>query len=133
MLARAVRSSAAAVTASVVYMSTVAAAEATKHALPPIERAKREAAFRAVDANVKSGMVVGVGSGSTVVYAVERLGSKFASGALADLQCVPTSFQARQLILEHRLPLSDLERTPKVRGVRRWIRQRCGRLQQPAA
>ena len=30
------------------------------------------------------------------------------------VQCVPTSFQARQLIIDHNLILSDLERTPEV-------------------
>ena len=30
------------------------------------------------------------------------------------LTCVPTSFQARELILKHNLKLSDLEQTPEV-------------------
>ena len=52
--------------------------------------------------------VVGVGSGSTIVYAVQRLAEKVKQSGL-DIRCVPTSFQARKLILEHGLVLSDLE------------------------
>jgi ribose 5-phosphate isomerase A len=60
-----------------------------------VEEAKRAAARRAVDENVtRSGMRVGVGSGSTVVYAVERLAERARAEGL-QLVCVPSSFQAR--------------------------------------
>lgn len=39
--------------------------------LSPSDRAKQKAAHQAVDDHVRSGMCVGIGSGSTVVYAVE--------------------------------------------------------------
>ncbi|MEQ2204770.1 hypothetical protein XENOCAPTIV_018302 [Xenoophorus captivus] len=57
--------------------------------------------------------VVGVGSGSTIVYAVDRLAERVRQEKL-NIVCVPTSFQARQLILQHGLTLSDLERHPEV-------------------
>jgi len=38
-----------------------------------INLAKRKAAYQAVDENVKDGQVVGIGSGSSVVFAVERI------------------------------------------------------------
>ena len=57
--------------------------------------------------------VVGVGSGSTIVFAVQRLAEKVKEEGL-DIRCVPTSFQARQLILEHGLVLSDLECEGKI-------------------
>lgn len=41
-----------------------------------VESAKRLAARAAVDAYVKSGHRVGIGSGSTVVYAVERIAER---------------------------------------------------------
>lgn len=41
--------------------------------LPLIEQAKRSAAFLAVDEHVKNNMVIGIGSGSTVVYVVDRI------------------------------------------------------------
>jgi ribose 5-phosphate isomerase A len=45
-----------------------------KNKLSPIEYAKRMAAHRAVDAHVKEHhRVIGIGSGSTVPYVVERI------------------------------------------------------------
>ena len=78
-----------------------------------VETAKRLAARAAVDAFVKSGHRVGIGSGSTVVYAVERIAERVKEDNF-QLTCVPSSFQARQLIVEHGLVLSDLEITPKL-------------------
>lgn len=80
-----------------------------------MDEAKRAAAYRAVDDWVRNKMVLGIGSGSTIVFAVERLAEqvKNAGGGL-EVICVPTSFQARQLILKHGLQLSDLDRHPKL-------------------
>jgi len=78
-----------------------------------VEEAKRKAAFAAVDNHVKKGQIVGVGSGSTIVHAVDRLKQRNQEEDL-NIRCVPTSFQARQLILDAGLVLSDLEREPQV-------------------
>jgi ribose 5-phosphate isomerase A len=59
-------------------------------------------------------MRIGVGSGSTVVFAAERLGQLYQEGTLVDIICVPTSFQARQLIQKYKLPLGDLETSPQL-------------------
>ncbi|XP_036333077.1 ribose-5-phosphate isomerase [Rhagoletis pomonella] len=75
--------------------------------------AKRTAAHRAVDEWVITNTAVGIGSGSTVVFAVERLAERVHKEGL-NVVCVPTSFQARQLILEHNLTLGDLDRNPKL-------------------
>lgn len=40
---------------------------------------------------VKSGMVVGLGTGSTAAFAVDRIGDLLASGELKDIVGVPTS------------------------------------------
>ncbi|XP_066991619.1 ribose-5-phosphate isomerase isoform X2 [Anabrus simplex] len=77
----------------------------------PVERAKQAAATRAVDEFVKDNTVIGVGSGSTIVYAVERLAERVRNENLKVI-CIPTSFQARQLILGHKLTLGDLDRNP---------------------
>ncbi|KJE94582.1 ribose-5-phosphate isomerase [Capsaspora owczarzaki ATCC 30864] len=74
-----------------------------------VEKAKKAAAFAAVDEYVKDGMTIGVGSGSTIVYAVERIVERVKAENLK-LVCIPTSFQARQLIVEGGLVLSDLSR-----------------------
>ena len=62
----------------------------------PLESAKRVAARAAVDEYVKSGMVVGVGSGSTIVYGIQRLAERYHFEGV-DMVCVPTSFQSRQV------------------------------------
>lgn len=76
-----------------------------------VEQAKKAAAEAAVDNHVQDGFAVGVGSGSTVVYAVDRLAELVKTKGYK-LQCVPTSFQARELIISNGLNLSDLERNP---------------------
>lgn len=75
---------------------------AASEAVPGVESAKRAASVLAVDTYVRSGMVVGVGSGSTVVYAIHRLSerTKLAEGdalRLTSMVFVPTSFQSRQV------------------------------------
>lgn len=57
-----------------------------------IDLAKKVAACAAVENHLKSGMVVGIGSGSTIIYAVERIAEKTRSGEL-DIICIPTSYQ----------------------------------------
>lgn len=52
-------------------------------------------------------MVVGIGSGSTVVYAVERLVQRVAKESIK-VKCIPTSYQAELLIIEGKLPLTSL-------------------------
>lgn len=75
------------------------------------EAGKKAAAYKAVDNHVKDNQVIGIGSGSTIVYAVERLAQRVRDEHLK-VKCVPTSFQSRQLITKNELILSDLERTP---------------------
>ncbi|XP_065882396.1 ribose-5-phosphate isomerase-like isoform X2 [Dysidea avara] len=74
---------------------------------------KKAAAVAAVDELVKDKQALGIGSGSTIVYAVERLAEKVKTEGLT-VKCVPTSFQARQLIINNGLILSDLEQTPQL-------------------
>eukprot|EP01121_Diplochlamys_sp_Union-15-3_P015631 TRINITY_DN5212_c0_g1_i2.p1 TRINITY_DN5212_c0_g1~~TRINITY_DN5212_c0_g1_i2.p1 ORF type:complete len:252 (-),score=50.52 TRINITY_DN5212_c0_g1_i2:9-764(-) len=78
-----------------------------------IEEAKKKAAYTAIDVHVKNGMAVGIGSGTTIVYAVERLAARVKQEKL-EIVCIPTSFQASQLINLHGLPLSDLSRHPEL-------------------
>ncbi len=63
----------------------------------PEEAGKRDAARRAVDAHVRAGMAVGVGSGSTIVYAIQRLAERAWGDEALAVRCVPTSFQSRQV------------------------------------
>ena len=77
-----------------------------------VTQAKKSAAIQAVDNHVSSGQKIGIGSGSTVVFAVEHLAQKYHNGTLQDIICVPSSFQARQLILENKLPLAEINQEP---------------------
>jgi len=57
-------------------------------------RLMKEAAGKAVvDAMVKSGMKLGLGTGSTAIHAVRRVGELMAQGALRDISAFATSFQ----------------------------------------
>jgi ribose 5-phosphate isomerase A len=76
-----------------------------------IDQAKRSAARSAVDDYVRDGQVVGIGSGSTIVFAVDRIAERVKAENL-NIICVPTSFQAKNLIVENGLTLSDLSRHP---------------------
>eukprot|EP01120_Amphizonella_sp_Union-15-10_P000130 TRINITY_DN1015_c0_g1_i3.p1 TRINITY_DN1015_c0_g1~~TRINITY_DN1015_c0_g1_i3.p1 ORF type:complete len:248 (-),score=40.55 TRINITY_DN1015_c0_g1_i3:78-722(-) len=58
-------------------------------------------------------MVLGLGSGSTIVYAIERLGQRVLEENL-DVICIPTSFQSKQLALKYNLRLSDLSMHPNI-------------------
>jgi len=57
--------------------------------------------------------VLGIGSGSTVVFAVQRIAHRVAKESLK-LVCIPTSYQALQLIREHKLVLGDLSTSPVI-------------------
>lgn len=78
-----------------------------------LEQAKQAAAYRAVDEFVTDKCVFGVGSGSTVIYAVQRLAERVQCEKL-NVICIPTSFQAKQLILKHKLQLGELDTNPVI-------------------
>lgn len=74
----------------------------------PVEMAKRLAARKAVDDYVKSGMDVGIGSGSTIVYGIQRLAERVWGEERLSIRCVPTSFQSKQLCSDAGIPLTEL-------------------------
>ncbi|MHA2032611.1 MAG: ribose 5-phosphate isomerase A [Candidatus Kariarchaeaceae archaeon] len=78
-----------------------------------IEKGKRAAANKAVEENVKEGMILGIGSGSTVVYAVEKI-AELNNASNLNLKCIPTSFQSYQLIVENGLTLASLDQYPEL-------------------
>ena len=82
--------------------------------MPDYAAMKKAAAYRAVDDEVRSGMKIGIGSGSTVVFAAERIGELHGNGTIEKIVCVPTSFQAKQLIAKYKLPLGDLDNIPEL-------------------
>lgn len=76
------------------------------------EQAKKNAAYKAVDENFpKNAKVIGVGSGSTVVYVAERLGQL---PNKSEFVCIPTGFQSKQLIISNGLNLGAIEQFPQI-------------------
>jgi len=76
-----------------------------------IERAKKEAVVKAVEDNIERNMIVGIGSGSTIIPAVEIL-AKFNREKNVNLKCIPTSYQSYQLIIKYHLPYTTLDINP---------------------
>ncbi|XP_066254014.1 ribose-5-phosphate isomerase [Euwallacea similis] len=85
----------------------------SKGAMANLEKAKKLAAYQAVDNHIENGDIIGIGSGSTVIYVVERLAQRVQAEKLI-ISCVPTSFQARQLVIKHKLTLTNLDINPKL-------------------
>ena len=56
--------------------------------------------IQAVDDYVKSGMFVGLGTGSTAFHAIERIGQKIRKGELVDMKCIPSSERTRQQVIK---------------------------------
>ncbi len=54
---------------------------------------KKQAAHRAVE-YAKSGMVLGLGTGSTTAFAIDRIGELMKNGDLKDIVGVPTSIKS---------------------------------------
>jgi ribose 5-phosphate isomerase A len=73
----------------------------------PADAARLDAARRAVDL-VRSGMVLGLGSGVTASAAVREMGRRLASGLLSDIVGVPTSNATRDLARAVGVQLTDL-------------------------
>jgi ribose 5-phosphate isomerase A len=68
---------------------------------------KRAVAKKAVEL-VKSGMIVGLGTGSTSSMAIEELGKLIAQNKLKDIVGVPTSYQSRVLARQFGVKTVDL-------------------------
>jgi len=73
-----------------------------------IDDQKRIAGYRAAE-YVQSGMIVGLGSGSTARFATLRIGELLAQGKLHDLVAIATSNETAELAQQLGIPLSDLE------------------------
>ena len=69
---------------------------------------KRALGRAAVEALVHSGMKLGLGTGSTAVEAVYRVGELIRDGSLRDIRAVPTSFQTVVACQQHGISLWTL-------------------------
>jgi ribose 5-phosphate isomerase A len=74
---------------------------------------KRQAAEQAVE-YVQSGMVVGLGEGSTAVFAIRRIAQLIEVGTLTDILGVPCSRNVAALARDLNIPLTTLDDHPAV-------------------
>lgn len=73
--------------------------------------AKRAAGYKAADM-IEDGMVVGLGTGSTVYYMIERLSKRVEKGLR--VSGIPTSFQTAIRAREAKIPLTTLDDHPVI-------------------
>ena len=76
-----------------------------------MEELKRQASIAALDA-VTDGMIVGLGSGSTVAYFIRELGVRVKGGLR--IHGIPTSEDSRRLATEVGVPLTNLREHPVI-------------------
>ncbi|MDR1627096.1 MAG: ribose-5-phosphate isomerase RpiA [Spirochaetia bacterium] len=76
---------------------------------------KKQVGFAAVDEFVKSGMRLGLGTGSTAVWAVRRLGGLLKAGKLQGILAVATSSQTEMECQKAGVPLRSLN-DPEIGG-----------------
>ena len=79
----------------------------------PKAEQKRAAAERAVEW-VESGMTVGLGTGSTAVWAIRAIGAALKDGRLRDLVAVPTSNESDRNARDLGIPIVTLAEHPVV-------------------
>jgi ribose 5-phosphate isomerase A len=81
--------------------------------MSPVELLKKHAAETAVE-QVKDGMVVGLGTGTSAKYAIIKIGQLWQAGALTNIVGIPTSKATEAIAQEYDIPLSTLDEHPVV-------------------
>lgn len=75
-----------------------------------IQEAKKNAAIEAIK-HVKDKSIVGLGSGTTVAFAIEALGERVKKEKLKIIG-IPSSYQAFQLAIQHGIQITTLDEQP---------------------
>lgn len=75
---------------------------------------KREAAEAAIDAEVRSGMTLGLGTGSTAAFLLDGLAARLGAGSLDGIVGVPTSEGTAARCRELGIPLATLDQRPSL-------------------
>ncbi|MGL5508229.1 MAG: ribose-5-phosphate isomerase RpiA, partial [Microcoleaceae cyanobacterium] len=63
---------------------------------------------------VKSGMIVGLGTGSTTAFMIQYVGERLQTGDLQNIQGIPTSFQSSVLAKQYGIPLTTLDAVDRI-------------------
>jgi ribose 5-phosphate isomerase A len=71
---------------------------------------EKRAAGEAAAEMVRDGMILGLGTGSTVAWTIKRIGEMVEEGM--DILGVPTSYQAQELAISSGIPLTTLDQDP---------------------
>ena len=75
------------------------------------EELKKLAGEKAVEL-IEDGMIIGLGTGSTVEYALRKLGKLCREGL--KIQGIPTSIHTKRIASEEKIPLTNLEDNPVI-------------------
>ena len=81
------------------------------------DRLKEILGRTAVDNMVKSGMKLGLGTGSTAIHAVRRVGELLAQGTLRDIAAFATSFQTEIECEKYNIPFFSLNSRELAKGL----------------
>ena len=81
--------------------------------LTPVEALKKQAAEKAVE-QVRSGMVLGLGTGSSARYATIKIGELWQRGELTNIVGIPTAEATADLARKYGLPLATLAEYPVI-------------------
>ena len=84
-----------------------------RQSLDTQDQLKQKAAHRAVDF-IESEMVLGLGTGSTANFAIERIGEKIQSGDLKNIVGIPSSERTALLARDLDIALTSLEEHPSI-------------------
>ena len=78
-----------------------------------IQALKKQAAEYAANF-VESGMIVGLGTGSTAIFATRRIAQRLHNGDLSDIRAIPTSLATEAAAIELGIPLTTLADHPRI-------------------
>jgi len=78
----------------------------------PVTLQKQKAALEAVK-HVRDGFIVGLGSGSTAVFAIEALGDRMKAEGIR-IMGIPSSYQAFEVAVANGIPITTLEEHPEI-------------------
>ena len=78
-----------------------------------VEQLKKAAADTAVS-HIKSGMVVGLSTGSAAIWGVRRLAELLASGEIQDIVAIPTAVRTEEAARALGIPLTTLAEHPQI-------------------
>ncbi|CRH00519.1 ribose 5-phosphate epimerase, putative [Plasmodium relictum] len=79
-----------------------------------MDNLKKIAAYKAVDDYVHSNMTIGLGTGTTVFYVLERIENLIKSGKIKDVICIPTSIDTEIKAKNLGIPLTTLNKNSKI-------------------